>query len=471
MMNMNVKGKRLLCTLVSSAAISLSAAAGTGSIARASKPVPDQYIAVFVPGTTSATAVAGALLATHGGSQLAVYENTIKGFAFRASRESAEAISQSPFVEWVEEDAVVSTAAEWQPISSSPLVSGSNATLWYLDRLDQTAPSQGRFDGYYTYCHTGAGVRIYVVDTGVMPDHDEFLVSGTTSTYRVDPATALTDHLNSLGIYMGSQCWERSSSAYTASAAHGTAVASVAAGKTFGIAKSATVVDTRIFGCEGTQTASYVNAALDWIPTDPNKGAADRVVNLSFGYLTTESGTDLNTMEAIVDKLTDTYNMKVAIAAGNQNDNVYWYSPASAARGITVAGTRKDADGKWAHSNWGNTTLLYAPSQFIESAHTATKKRFPTFTRDRYRSEADLCNASSLPDTCTSGTSFAAPMVAGVIARYLQANPGASRDTIATWLQNEAATNNGIWVADPSGTSRRLLNMVDYDAYLNCVAP
>ena len=42
---------------------------------------------------------------------------------------------------------------------------------WGLDRIDQRDLP---LDGTYTYNNTGAGVHVYVIDTGILPTHQEF---------------------------------------------------------------------------------------------------------------------------------------------------------------------------------------------------------------------------------------------------------------------------------------------------------
>lgn len=53
--------------------------------------------------------------------------------------------------------------------------------------------------------------------------------------------------------------------------------------------------------------------------------------------------------------------------------------------------------------------------------------------------------------SCTSGTSFAAPLVAGAVSRYIVGNPNASRQDVVNWLHYESLSHNGTYIADPSG--------------------
>lgn len=87
---------------------------------------------------------------------------------------------------------------------------------------------------------------------------------------------------------------------------------------------------------------------------------------------------------------------------------------------------------------------MYAPAQYVEAASTDVQW-------SRYRSELPLCD--SYADTCTSGTSFAAPHVTGIIARYLERHPGATRNQLITMLQTMNATYSGATVTEPGGVT------------------
>src|SRR5690348_1566302 len=56
-------------------------------------------------------------------------------------------------------------------VLASALASAANSVPWGLDRIDQrTLPLDGRFDR----TGDGAGVRAYVIDTGVRKSHHDF---------------------------------------------------------------------------------------------------------------------------------------------------------------------------------------------------------------------------------------------------------------------------------------------------------
>jgi subtilisin family serine protease len=310
--------------------------------------------------------------------------------------------------------------------------------------MDQVSPSHQITDDNYSWNYDGNGVRIYVVDTGVLPSHPEF---GS----RVDPLPELATALTQAGRGLGSQCWTFRE--YTAAASHGTAVAAVAAGNTLGVAKLATIVDARALQCglePFSTTTARLTFVLNWIATsDTRRQSGKSVVNLSLSYAYVFGDPNYSAVANQIGVLVDTYNIPVVTAAGNFNDNAYWYGPGNSLRAINIGGLSKNSSSRWSFSNYGYNILFYAPAQYVESTSTLPSAAPGTF---EYRSALDDCNMVTYPaDTCTSGTSFSAPHAAGVIARYLQRFPGASRDAIVSALQSSSSTYGGQLVAQPSG--------------------
>jgi Subtilisin-like serine proteases len=399
--------------------------------------------------------IAKQLASAHGGTVLCIYRNTIKGFAVRMPDAAAVALANHPLVVSVEENPVISIASAQALVPTQPNLAG----MWYLDRIDQLNKTAPKMNNSFYYCSLGCGVRAYVVDTGVLPNHKELIG-------RVEQAQGLAQLLIDHGLGLSPQCWTYYMNSFSPSASHGTAVASLIGGSTFGVAKGVTLVDTRAFDCGGGSTGARVNLALDWIEADPNRGSAPSVVNLSFQFMTYEP--DVQMMKTIINRLVDQDNIKVVAAAGNGGDDTWWITPANAARAITVAGSTQitDSAGTDAHFAFSNYRAhIYAPAQLVESASTQVTET--GFTRDYKRSELDGCD-TGYQYKCTSGTSFAAPLVTGAIARYLQSHQSASRDAVLSYLQNESATGNGVIIRYSGSFPAPLLNISDYTGQGSC---
>jgi len=108
-------------------------------------------------------------------------------------------------------------------------------------------------------------------------------------------------------------------------------------------------------------------------------------------------------------------------------------------------------EAKWANSNYGGEIDIFAQAQYVEAATTLK-------TNPKYRSQLADCDNPGYYDTCTSGTSFSAPAVAGVAARYLQYNGGATVGEIKSWMKAVSAEHNGNQVSGDWG-STRILNI------------
>jgi subtilisin family serine protease len=429
---------------------------------RVRESVPGEYI-VVLRADAPPPASARNIIESHGARLGGIYTEVIRGFWIKGNEEQARKLSRHPWVEFVEENAVFRVAGT--QYTKNPSSDGDNsASDWYLDRLDQSSSTDPRRNGSYSWCSPGSGSRIYVVDTGVRPDHPEFSGRFDTQTSQawIDWANhADRGHLIWYHVY--EPCWEHlwgnnlnsppdpnEPTEWTAAAGHGTAVASIAAGTTYGVAKQATIVDVRAFECvEGKSDSKVLIAAFDWIRIHAPKDKA--VVNLSASsayWTIPDYSAVMQAMESLAQVV------PVVTAAGNANDNVYWYFPGRSAYDITIAGLNKHVDingrdVRWSQSNFGAVDL-YAPAQFIESAsHYFNGYRWVT------RSELADCSHPIYTDRCVSGTSFAAPQAAGAAARYLQSYPSATPTQVRTFLQSRAFAT----VTQPDGSTIPVLNM------------
>ena len=326
--------------------------------------------------------IASELATNHGGKLKHVYQHALNGFAVEMTEAQAEALSQDFRVKFVEEDGVVTADAT----QSNP--------PWGLDRIDQR---NRPLNAIYTFNFTGAGVRAYVIDTGIRTSHTQF---GGRASNVFDAFGG-----------SGADCH-----------GHGTHVAGTIGGSTYGVAKSSMPRGVRVLDCNGSGPNSGVIAGVDWVRLNH---IAPAVANMSLG------GGVSSALDTAVNNLHNA-NVTIAVAAGNSNTNACNSSPARAANAITV-GSTTTTDARSSFSNFGTCLDIFAPGSGILSAWFSSNTATATL----------------------SGTSMASPHVAGAAALYKQANPSASSTTIRNALVNNATTN--VVTNAGTGSPNRLL--------------
>lgn len=152
-------------------------------------------------------------------------------------------------------------------------------------------------------------------------------------------------------------------------------------------------------------------AGVDWV-TQQHQAAGGRpsVANMSLGggASTTVDNAVKNSIAAGV-----TY----AVAAGNSSADACNYSPARVPEAVTVGATTS-SDSRPSYSNYGRCLDLFAPGSSIRSASSV----------------------SATGSATKSGTSMAAPHVAGVAAAYLQHVPSATPADVVTAITGGATS-------------------------------
>ncbi|MEX0914385.1 MAG: S8 family peptidase [Wenzhouxiangellaceae bacterium] len=250
---------------------------------------------------------------------------------------------------------------------------------WGLDRIDQRDLP---LDNSFTYTNDGQGVNVYVIDTGIRATHNDF-------GERVRPGyTAINDGNGT------DDCW-----------GHGTHVAGTIGSTTYGVAKNVLLYPARVFGCSGSSPYSTIIAGVDWVAQNHIKPA---VVNMSL-----RGPGDTAMDQATVNLLN--LGITVVVAAGNDSGDACGFSPARV-NGVLTVGNSTNTDARRVSSNFGECLDLFAPGTDITSTWID--------------SDSDSHNET--------GTSMAAPHVAGVAASFLQQNSAASPTTINNAIINAA---------------------------------
>jgi len=222
---------------------------------------------------------------------------------------------------------------------------------------------------------TGRGTHIYVMDTGIRVSHLDFggravptvdTIAGGGSVTECDPADTF--------------CASDGDG-------HGTHVAGSAGGTTFGVAKEAVIHAMKVCCGGGTN----INGGMDWLAQFAQKPA---VMTMSLGSYTTPESSRV-AVDAVVNS-----GVTVTVSAGNRGTDSCLKSYTFIASAIGV-GSSTSTNARSGFSNFGVCNAIFAPGSDIRSA-----------SKDSDRGTATM-----------SGTSMAAPHVAGAVALLLEEDP------------------------------------------------
>ncbi|MFE1877214.1 S8 family peptidase [Streptomyces sp. NPDC059496] len=360
------------------------------------------YVVVLKDTASRAPTRALAAEAVHAGDEVGpVYEAALNGFAVRTTAARAAALAADPRVASVEPDAEFHTTDTPDAVAAPEPQRGPQAPApWSLDRIDQR---ELPLDGSYTYPSRAEGVTVYVIDSGINTGHLEFGGRARTG-------------YNALFLSSSRDC-----------SGHGTHVAATVGGKTYGVAKGVSLVGVKVADCRGSASLSAILKGLDWVVKDAAKApATPAVANMSIG------GSRSYALETAVVRAVAS-GITVTAAAGNDGKDACGGSPASVPQAITVGATDSE-DRRARFSNYGPCVDLSAPGVGITSAW----------------------KDSTTATARASGTSMAAPHVAGVAALILARGTARTPAQVSEELLHSAVSDRITGL--PTGTPNLLLH-------------
>ena len=344
--------------------------------------------------------------------------------------------------------------------------------LWHLDRIDQL---DGNLDGRYHRRHAGAGSMVYVMDTGVLASHVEFggrVIAGFDVASSVSVGRSSCDSPNK-ALQPCFSNWNE-----LVGASHGTSVASLVAGQNVGVASEAFIVSVRVMNESALATTRTYLDGLNtiihhaWDPNTPPFRTA--VVNISgwvlekLASMPDPAPVPFSTVERKIRDMIGGVDGQgrpdpngkhfLFVVAGNNIDNGCGRAgfvdrfPATLGKeleGLITVGGMTEENSWWPGACRGGLEIL-APSQDIFSASITAN--------DHYRGRQP---------NLRSGTSFAAPIIAGIAARMLSENPFLGPAEIESII---VSTPSRIFNPDASHADGKVAFVQDAPAVLTAAA-
>jgi serine protease len=258
-------------------------------------------------------------------------------------------------------------------------------------------------DNHYVYWYTGQGVTAYVLDTEVNSNTD--IAGRLVRSINFATVNGVRNQ------YDTGDCY-----------GHGTKVATILGGTTYGVAKGVSLVNVKTIGCVGTTPVSDFVDAIDWIVSDYQNHTGPAVINASLSFLGGSQSVDEAVMRTLNAGIT------FVCSAGNEGVDACGSSPGRLSipgtyspnpnqyRTLNVSGTTMN-DTFFSGLNYGPCVSILAPGQ-------------NNFTIDEYGNQ-----------TFFSYTSSAAPFVAGVAALHLERFPTATPSVIGAYIKNNGTPN------------------------------
>ena len=314
---------------------------------------------------------------------------------------------------------------------------------WYLRAPDAKAVSAVNAVAAWDITPGRPSITVAVLDTGVRLDHPDLAGKLHPGYDFVHDTAAANDGDGRDGDPSDPGDWSNANECgvgETASTSswHGTQVAGIIGASTHNgqgmasVGRNVMVLPVRVLGrCGGFD--SDIIAAMRWaagVSADPVVNAHPaRVINLSLG----STGTCDASYRAVLAELSAA-GVTVVAAAGNDTGQAVLV-PANCPGAIAVAGVRH-AGSKVGYSNIGPEVALAAPAGNCVNLSGACL--YPLLTTHNAGTTAPGINSYSDSFDPTLGTSFASPIVAGVVGLMLSVDPTLTPAAIRTALRATA---------------------------------
>ena len=342
---------------------------------------------------------------------------------------------------------------------SGPSDRGPAAGQWYLRAPSGDVRSSLGIEAAWAVTTGSPDVVVAVVDTGVRYEHPDLLpvakgghvlpgydmvsdpASANDGDGRDSDASDPGDWVTWAELSRPGTSLFRCTTSPSGSSWHGTQVSGLVAALTdngigmAGVAPSARVLPVRVLGkCGGYD--SDIIAGMRWaaglsVPGAPHNPNPARVINLSLG----SEGVCSAAYQEAVDEITAAGTVIVA-AAGNSSGHAV-ATPASCKGVIAVAGLRH-AGTKVGFSSLGPEVTLAAPGGNCVNTAANAACLYPILTTTDSGDTVPAGSTYTDSYNTSVGTSFSAPLVAGVAALVLAVHPGMTPQQVKQLLQETA---------------------------------
>jgi subtilisin len=379
------------------ASVTLALAGLTASGSSVAAPAADRFLDVIVTLNSGSghsradnRALAAEVARQHGVATSHTYGKVLTGFAARVSEAALDRLRADPMVANIEFD------REMHTTMGKPGSGGGGGTAqvtpWGVSRV-----------GANTNSNDGAGIHIYIIDTGIDSDHPD-LAAHIGNGFAPVACKGRTCN----------QSWDDDNG-------HGSHVAGSAAAidnstGVVGIAPGATLHAIKVLSSQGSGSTSGIIAGIDWMTAEVSARGQAAVANMSLGGTGSKTGTCTSSGFSG----TDTFHQAIcnaknagvvfAVAAGNDGADAEASTPAAYDDAVITVSATQQGDNWPTWSNWGDgnpggitlPVAIAAPGVSI------------------------LSTWNNGGTNTISGTSMASPHVAGAAALYLKSHPQAA---------------------------------------------